>query len=137
MKVLEKGHIYQPQNRVAYKGETVAEQTITFASHEQGHQHGGTTTQDVIRILIDRTRHCNNCLPHWVNEQVIFHLRSALVLHEMRALQRKFEKGEYAPEYMPTGSDGHYKLPEEIMRSEVKKTYAPVVTKFDDNAKVA
>lgn len=111
MKVSEKGHIYHPDNRSAFKGNNVAEQTITFANHEPGSEHGGTTTQEVIRILIDRTRHCNNCMPHWVNEQVVYHLRSALVLHEMRALQRKFEKGDYDPEYMPTGEDGHFDLP--------------------------
>src|SRR5580700_282369 len=113
MKVSEKGHIYHPDNRAAHKGDGVAEQTITFANHEAGSEHGGTTTQEVIRILLDRTRHCNNCMPHWVNEQVIYHLRSALVLHEMRALQRKFEKGDYNPEYMAVGPDGHFGMPPE------------------------
>lgn len=108
MKVLETGHIYQPNNRQT--DEDCEDQTLRFINKELGAEHGGTTTQEVIRILIDRTRHCANCMPHWVNEQVIYHLRSALVLHEMRALQRKFEKGEYAPEYMPVGDDGHFSL---------------------------
>jgi hypothetical protein len=114
MKVLEKGHIYQPivsRSTGKLSSPEVHNQTITFINREPGAEHDGTTTQEIIRILLDRTRHCNNCLPHWVNEQVIFHLRSALVLHEMRALQRKFEKGDYTPEYIPTGEDGHFDLP--------------------------
>ena len=28
MRVLEKGHVYSPENRIAHKGEQVAEQTL-------------------------------------------------------------------------------------------------------------
>jgi hypothetical protein len=112
MKVLEKGHIYQPALRRVgskFKGDA-HEQKITFINKEPGSEHDGTTTQEVIRILIDRTRHCANCMPHPNNERIVYHLRMALVLHEARALERKVEKGEMQPEYVNTGLDGHFNL---------------------------
>lgn len=117
MKVLETGHIYQPVNRrVEGKGITtvkqIEDQTITFINKQPGQEHDGTTTQEVIRILIDRTRHCANCMPHPNNERIVYHLRMALVLHEARALERKTEKGEIAPEYLVTHGDGHIALTE-------------------------
>jgi hypothetical protein len=106
MKVLETGHIYQPQNR---QEDTECQgQTIRFINKEPGSEHGGTTTQEIIRILIDRTRHCANCMPHPNNERIVYHLRLALVLHEARALERKTEKGDIEPEYLDTGKDGHF-----------------------------
>ena len=60
--------------------------------------------------MLDRTRHCNNCQPHYLNEHVIYHLRQALIKHEMRALERKAEKGDIIPEYLVTGDDGHFAL---------------------------
>lgn len=105
MKVLETGHIYQPQNR--QDDNQCRDQTLRFINKQPGQEHGGTTTQEVIRILIDRTRHCANCMPHPNNERIVYHLRMALVLHEARALERKTEKGDWMPEYLKTGVDGH------------------------------
>lgn len=121
MKVIEKGHIYEPCNRSVSRkinefmgislGDNVGkDQTITFINKEPGGEHAGTTTQEVIRILIDRTRHCANCMPHPNNERIVYHLRMALVLHEARALERKTEKGELRPEYVSVSSDGHFAL---------------------------
>src|SRR5271155_3869478 len=110
MKVLETGHIYQPAMRRVEKGMPLDSQTLTFINKQPGQEHDGTTTQEVIRILIDRTRHCANCMPHPNNERIVYHLRMALVLHEARALERKTEKGEIAPEYLATGGDGHVDL---------------------------
>jgi hypothetical protein len=113
MKVLEKGHVYQPMNRGREgfaPSEKIAAQTITFINKEPGNEHDGTTTQEVLRILIDRTRHCANCMPHPNNERIVYHLRMALVLHEARALERKTEKGDFQPEYLNTGDDGHLEV---------------------------
>lgn len=130
MEVLEKGHIYRPAIRKIPGGTTYLDvggikpqQTITFINKEPGREHDGTTTQEVLRILLDRTRHCNNCLPHRNNEQVIYHLRMALVLHEARALERKMEKGDYLPEYVPVGDDGHFRLPMENEAGNLDTTY--------------
>jgi hypothetical protein len=113
MKVIEKGHIYEPQNRIEGGQSVPMEvQTLTFINKEEGKEHDGTTTQEVIRILIDRTRHCANCMPHPNNERIVYHLRMALVLHEARALERKTEKGYFKPEYLSTGDDGHLQVSE-------------------------
>ena len=108
MKVIETGHIYalrwldgvpvQKENR------------LIFVNRETGREHPGTQTQDVLRVLIDRTQHCHSCLPHRVNDSIIYHLRMALALHEARALERKAEKGLYAPEKVMIGADGHFAL---------------------------
>ena len=118
MQVIERGHVYRPAVRVL-EGDrkqeldkTIHNQTIVFINKQPGQEHDGTTTQEVIRILLDRTRHCANCMPHPNNERIIYHLRMALVLHEARALERKTEKGDIMPEYLATGEDGHFKLSE-------------------------
>lgn|SRR5262249_39196343 len=114
MRVSETGHIYHPTNRRPENavGHPLPEQTLIFINKQPGQEHDGTTTQEVIRILIDRTRHCANCMPHPNNERIIYHLRMALVLHEARALERKTEKGDFMPEYIKTGSDGHFSVEE-------------------------
>lgn len=61
-------------------------------------------------MLIDRTMHCDNCLRWSSNDQIIWHLRMALVLHEARALERKTEKGLIEPERLKISDDGHFKL---------------------------
>lgn len=114
MKVLETGHIYQPENRSVdgkEVGGEVAAQKIIFINKQPGQEHGGTTTQEILRVLLDRTRHCANCMPHRNNEQIVYHLRMALALHEARALERKVEKG-LEIEYQDTGDDGHLLLRE-------------------------
>lgn len=116
MQVIEKGHVYDLNNRVLGAVGVPAGQptnpknVLTFVNKEPGREHGGTTTQEVLRALIDRTRHCNNCLPHPVNERIVYHLRMALVLHEARALERKTEKGDIKPEHIEVGGDGHFDL---------------------------
>lgn len=113
MKVLETGHIYEPAIRkVEQPTGKVTPFYLTFINKQPGQEHDGTTTQEIIRILIDRTRHCNNCQPHRNNEQVIYHLRMALIMHEARALERKTEKGDFMPEYIAVGADGHFAVDE-------------------------
>lgn len=113
MLVKEKGHIYAPQQRTP-DGETlpITSKTpvIAFVNKEEGSEHAGTTTQEVIRCLLDRTRHCANCMPHPNNERIVYHLRMALILHEARALERQAEKGEITPEYIDVGGNGHFQL---------------------------
>lgn len=115
MKILEKGHIYKLENK---RVEIVAEgkplnpdNLLTFVNQQLGQEHGGCTTQEVIRALIDRTRHCANCMPHPVNERIIYHLRMALGLHEARAIERRIEKENFAIEYVPTEGGSHLQFP--------------------------
>lgn len=105
MKILEPGHIYE-LNQVDGNGK----ETLRFVNREPGTEHPGTQTQEVIRALIDRTMHCDNCLRWEGNDKIIHHLRMALTLHEARALERKAEKGYYAPERQAVGKDGHFVL---------------------------
>lgn len=109
MEILEKGHIYE----LAYidgEDEYESDNRLVFVNREEGTEHSGTQTQDVIRCLIDRTRHCDSCLRWEGNDLIIQHLRMALVLHEMRALERKVERGSITAEDIVLGDDGHYRL---------------------------
>ena len=104
MKVVSAGHVYELDERGG--GTTL----IHFVNSEPGTEQPGLTTQEILRMLIDRTRYCNKCLPHPNNERIIYHFRMALVLHEARALERKVVKEQLAPEFIVTGDDGHFSL---------------------------
>lgn len=113
MKIIEPGHIYQLNtlDECQKEGAPPPEPNILkFVNREPGTEHPGTQTQEVLRALIDRTMHCDNCMRWPGNDLIIYHLRMALVFHEARALERKAEKGYYAPEQMATGHDGHFEL---------------------------
>lgn len=121
MEIIEPGHIYrlswldeQPATfrEVGQVQDVHVESDLIFVNREDN-PHGGTQTQEVLRALIDRTMHCDNCLRWNGNDQIIYHLRMALVLHEARALGRKVEKGEMKPELVQTAEDGHFRLEEE------------------------
>ena len=103
MKIIEPGHIYQLQH---LDGSGAGMRV--FVNREAGTEHEGTQTQEILRALIDRTQHCDNCLRWDGNDKIIHHLRMALSLHEARALERKTEKGELQPENVKVGSDGHF-----------------------------
>lgn len=131
MKVLDRGHKYELEHRDG-SGKTV----IQYVDKEPGTEKEGVISQEVLRMLIDRTRYCNNCLPHPNNERIIYHLRMALVLHESRALERKVEKSIIKPEYVPTGEDGHYKIPvEPVEVGEVTSELDPYRPDWDRQCK--
>jgi len=122
MKVIEPGHIYEfnwldiekisidyPKDRKFMESH---DNKLVFVNREFGTEHPGTQTQEVLRALIDRTQHCDNCLRWNGNDDIIFHLRMALALHEARAIERKTEKGYIKPELILTDSDGHFKIGE-------------------------
>lgn len=104
MKVKEPGHIYELNT---LDGDGTPE-VLRFVNREPGHEHSGTQTQEVLRALIDRTRHCDACIRWPGNDLIIHHLQMALVLHEARALERKVEKGQLRPEFVGVGEDGHF-----------------------------
>lgn len=113
MKIIEAGHIYELNWLDCKPGplefSSSYNNKLVFVNREKT-PHPGTQTQEVIRALIDRTQHCDNCLKWSGNDLIIYHLRMALVLHEARALQRKTEKGYIKPEFIAIGDDGHFKL---------------------------
>lgn len=110
MKILEPGHIYELQNFDSTDSSN-GTQLLVFVNREKNTEHAGTQTQEVLRALIDRTIHCDNCLRWPGNDQIIYHLRMALVLHEARALERSVQKDRLLPELVQSSlSDGHFEL---------------------------
>lgn len=119
MKVLEPGHVYQ---LTTLDGDDPV--IIRFVNREDT-PHSGTQVQEVLRAqidsleaLIDRTNHCDGCLPWIGNERVIKsmseaqrQLRLALLYHEQRAMERKMEKEGFKPEQVIVDSDGHFPTP--------------------------
>ena len=114
MKTIEDGHVYELDQRrgdgLNPPGGTPDPQRITFVNREPGREHDGTTTQEVIRALIDRTQYCDHCLPWDGNRQIVAHLRMALTLHECRGIIRKVETSQILPELLQTAVDGHWVL---------------------------
>jgi hypothetical protein len=119
MKVIEPGHIYE---LTVLDGN---DKVILRFVNREDNPHPGTQTQEVLRanidsieVLIDRTNHCDNCLPWPGNERIIKalseaqrQLRLALLFHEERALERKLERDGWLPEQAITAEDGHFVVP--------------------------
>lgn len=117
MKIIESGHIYQLDevNTNDTNGSTIIRQEpqiIYYVNNEGPKFYNGIQSQELLRVLIDRTMHCDNCLRWPTNDKIIFHLRMALILHEARALERKVEKEKLEPEYVRLANDGHFILDE-------------------------
>jgi hypothetical protein len=110
MKIIELGHIYA---LTWLDGEPQQDENHLIFVNREGcgvRHHPGTQCQEVIRALIDRVQHCDAQLRWEGNDEIVEHLREALVLFEARALIRKTEKGLLHPETIVTGDDGHFKL---------------------------
>lgn len=148
MKIIEPGHIYKLHvldRPVVKEGDSDGvNDTLVFVNREPGSEHPGYQTQEVLRALIDRTMHCDNCLRWEGNDLIIYHLRMALVLHEARALLRKTEKGIITPENIVTSAkDGHFSLTdhnrsEDGVKYEYKpKPDSPIVPKMPKFCKAA
>lgn len=81
---------------------------LNFVNRGHGCDEAGTNNQEVLRVLIDRVKFLNEEVQWEGNEQIIHHLRMALVLHEARHLERLTERGKINPEELPVGEDGHF-----------------------------
>lgn len=93
MKTIISGHRYHAEH---LDGNDTQE--IQFVDRGHGRDTQGTTNQELLRILINRVKFLETEV-HWRgNEDILYHLRMALVLHESRALERKVEKGKILPE---------------------------------------
>ncbi len=91
MEVVDPGHVYSLQHIDTKQDKVVPFNTLTFVKREGekypgnvGH-HPGTTTQEVLRALIDRSKYVDNQLPCEENERVLNHLRRSLFELESRA----------------------------------------------------
>lgn len=103
MKILDKGHKYELKNNKT-EGVTI----LTFYKDEKinGNGYEGTTNQEVLRCLIDRVKFLDKQQPHPVNTKIIQHLRSVIILHEQRHLDRLLDK-DIEVENLKTFSDSH------------------------------
>ena len=107
MKIVDKGHKYKLKNL-----KTKGHQTICF--YKDGEINNtktkkGTSNQEVLRILIDRVLFLEKQKHHYLNKKILKHLRKALVLHEMRHLDRKADKN-IEIEKIILDKDGHFKM---------------------------
>lgn len=105
MRIVDPGHVYALDS---LDGEY--QQSVRFVKRFRGNlNHPGTVNQELLRVLIDRVQFLDAEKPWPLNEQILYHLRMALVLHEARAIIRKTEKCQIFPELLPvSGTDGHY-----------------------------
>lgn len=92
MRVLEPGHKYECAHLNVDSNETLTfirrnSDAITHAS-----EHPGTTTQEVLRALIDRTKFVDDVLPCEETALALDALREALFFFEARAFRRKRAK---------------------------------------------
>ena len=110
MKIIDRGHKYRLNNL-----KTNGNQLICF--YKDGKINNtktkkGTSNQEVLRVLIDRVSFLEKQKHHYLNKRIIKHLRKALILHEMRHLDRKVDKNTKV-EKLFLGKDGHIKLREQ------------------------
>ena len=118
MEVIEPGHIYE-LNQLDGDGSPLR---LVFVNREDGDEHEGTQTQEILRmcidmveVLIDRTNHCDDCMRWEGNDHIIKHMseaqrrmRLAILAHEARKLERDMDKGRIDVEGLPIGEDGHF-----------------------------
>jgi hypothetical protein len=106
VEVIDKGHKYL-LDHLDGTGKTV----LTFVSRAPLHEaYEGVTNQEVLRAVIDRVQVLNEEKPWGGNKDILYCLRRALLLHEIRALEIKLEKGTLFPENIILGNDMHFKL---------------------------
>lgn len=97
MKVLDKGHHYQidvldaptPLRRLAGTRLRFVKRIGAKFPGNVAPGYAGTTTQEVLRALIDRQRYVDGQRPDLANLRVIRDLRSALMELEMRAARER------------------------------------------------
>lgn len=108
MKIIEPGHVYELELRDNLPDDPSL--VLYFVNREEGTEHAGTTTQEVLKALIDRVMHCDNQMRWEGNDKIIYHLRMAIAFQEARAILRKTHQGMLKIEDVVTGKDGHLSL---------------------------
>lgn len=129
MKVVKRGHIYLLDTLKPHPDFQEGEPDrleVHFVNKEPGQEECGVTTQEILRMLIDRTHYCHNCLPHRVNEEIIWHFRMAIALHEARAIEQQVAKGEFRPELVTLQQNGHFAFGRRIPQDPEEATLLPI-----------
>lgn len=110
MRIIDSGHLYEVEN-TAGKGT----QQIQFVKRRgwdaellpKKEQIEGTQSQELLRVLIDRTLYLHAEQPWSENVKIVHHLRDALRLYESRAARRHIEKLSMPERHSPCKSCGH------------------------------
>lgn len=104
MKVLKAGHIYE-LDHLDGSGKTLIHFVERSYPHKEDKtENEGVQSQELLRVLIDRTKYLDKELPHPLNADIIGHLRLALQGYEARHLAVKPQDGI---ENATVGADGH------------------------------
>ena len=105
MREIDKGHKYNLKCNGSLK-----EIELTFFKDKDinGAGYEGTTNQEVIRALISRIKFLNTQKPDKINENIIYHLRKALGLHEIRHIERVIEEGFPIEDVESVGKNDHF-----------------------------
>lgn len=96
MRIIDPGHFYL-LNNLDDNGQTLLRFVKRMGDAYPGNTsaYAGTTTQEVLRALIDRIKYVDNQHAWPENQEVIDHLRIALVGLEMRAARARNELVEF------------------------------------------
>lgn len=107
MDIIDLGHHYKLSTL-----DGNAEVYLTFVRRFRGEDnYAGTTCQEVLRVLIDRTKFLDGEIPWSGNADIILHMEQALAGFEARAILRKAEKGQIEPSSIIGGKkDGHWRI---------------------------
>lgn len=92
MDIIDPGHIYS-LNILDDPGGYISDTLIFVKREGEGYpgnigHHPGTTTQEVLRALIDRTKYVDNQIHDTHNKAVLYYLRVAILHLELRAAKR-------------------------------------------------
>jgi hypothetical protein len=115
MKVIDPGHEYELKTLDVPENTISDPLLIAFVKRTGDNYpgniepaHSGTTSQEVMRMLIERAKYVNHQKPHEANELIIKHLRDCIWMLEERAAQQHNRKlperhtVRYAIEYIET-----------------------------------
>lgn len=106
MQIVIPGHVYKLEHLDGSDS-----QNLSFVNRNKGQECAGTTNQEVLRVLIDRIKFLDGQVRWELNDQIIWHLRMAIALHEARAIIRKVEKNKICIEDLEVDEiDLHIKI---------------------------
>jgi hypothetical protein len=106
MREIYSGHLYE-MDHLDGNG-TSRIQFVQRPPHHEAKE--GIILQELYRVAIARIKVLDAEKPWEGNARILRNLRECILLHEIRALERKVERREIDPEDVPTGEDGHWEL---------------------------
>lgn len=110
MKIIDPGHAYEVQNIDGQGTQHI--QFVKRRGHDaellpEDDQVEGIQSQELLRVLIDRTLYLHAEQPWQENVKIVHHLRDALRLYESRAARRHIEKLSMPERHPVCASCGH------------------------------